>query len=575
MDNENKTTGTDWLDEMLGTQNTPKELGVDEVAVAAAGLTRPEDMELEQIIRETQSEEWKDIPLAETIKLPKIEPDLQDTIVPIATASEPLTPAPEVSAPEVSAPEVSAPEAPVVEEASTPVSSDTQQILLSCKEAVAEPAEEAAPEALASNQASENTSAAEKPAPQRRSTPRRSPASLRKPATRDIQVQETTAAGESKFTAWCKDYWNRLRNPAKKKDNLFGIPHIISSFIWLAVIIGIGASVGRMGWLCAKDVLALGKTPQELVFVIDETDDISTVAQRLKNLGLIEYPELFKLFARITNKGDNLQVGTITFDGDIVYDYNALCNAMTYKKTTKATVEVVIPEGYSCAQIFDLLEEKGVCTVRELEAYAANGELNDYWFLEDVERGHKYCLEGFLFPDTYEFYVGDSAERVLEKFLNDFNYRFSDRLKEKYENLNKDLKLNLSIREVVIMASIIEKEKANHLEGYTISSVFYNRLTHSASYPFLNSDATLLYDVEYYTGGNMTNEQRANSPYNTYTRKGLPIGPIANPGMGSIDAALSPETTDYYYFVFDKKAGQHQFSKTLAEHQKKVKELGL
>lgn len=546
MDNENKTAGTDWLDEMLGTQNTPKELGVDEVAVAAAGLTRPEDAELEQIIRETQSEEWKDIPLAETTKLPKIEPELQDA-TPIAANASTLTPAVE--------------EPVQLDDLAAAVSSDTQQILLSCQEAVAEPTEEAAPEVLASTQAPTKKTASTP----RRATPRRTPA----------KKSSEEAAGGSKFGAWCKNYWTQLRKPAKSKDNLFGIPHIISSFIWLAVIIGIGASVGRMGWLCAKDVLALGKTPQELVFVIDETDTISTVAQRLKNLGLIEYPKLFEMFADLTGKGDNLQVGTITFNGEIVYDYNALCNAMTYKKTTKATVEVVIPEGYSCAQIFALMEEKGVCTARELETYAANGELDDYWFLEDVERGHKYCLEGFLFPDTYEFYVGDSAERVLKKLLNDFDYRFSDRLKEKYENLNKNLKLNLSIREVIIMASIIEKEKANHLEGYSISSVFYNRLTHSASYPFLNSDATLLYDVEYYTGGNMTNEQRANSPYNTYTRRGLPIGPIANPGMGSIDAALSPEETEYYYFVFDKKAGQHLFSKTLAEHQKKVKELGL
>jgi UPF0755 protein len=100
-------------------------------------------------------------------------------------------------------------------------------------------------------------------------------------------------------------------------------------------------------------------------------------------------------------------------------------------------------------------------------------------------------------------------------------------------------------------------------------------LTNAASYPFLNSDATLLYDVDYYTGRKMTDQEKANSPYNTYTQRGLPTGPIANPGMGSIDAALSPESTDYYYFIYDKKAGQHLFSKTLAEHQRKAKELGL
>lgn len=461
MDKQNKHTGPDWLDQVLGTRRTPKELGPDEMAVAAAGLTHPDDAELEKIIQETMSENWGD-----------------------------------------------------------------------------EPAQDAAPDGAEPQEEAEDTQAPKK----------------------KFSMKGLIKSGSKSNAA---------------KEALQGIPHIVSSFIWLAVIVAIGFAVGRMGWLCATDVLALGKNPKEVVLTVDEGEDISSVAEKLKEADLIEYPSLFKLFANFTNKADNMLTGTVTFTGDIVYDYNALCNALTHKKVSRATVEVMIPEGYSCAQIYKLLEDKGVCTAKDLEEYAANGELEEYWFLEEVERGHKYCLEGFMFPDTYEFYVGDTPRRVLEKFLNAFENRFSNRMKEKMENLNKNLKLDLSIREIVIMASIVEKEKADHLEGYTISSVFYNRLTHSASYPYLNSDATLLYDVEYYTGGNMTEEQKRNSPYNTYTRKGLPAGPIANPGLNSLDAALDPESTNYYYFVYDKKAGQHLFSKNLSEHQKKVKELGL
>ena len=470
MDKQNNHTDPNWLDDVLGTKHTPKELGPDEIAVAAAGLSRPDEAELEKIIQETLAENWGD-----------------------------------------------------------------------------EPAKEAAP------------APAQKPAPTGKPK-------TKKPASPEATEKKET--GKKNFLSW----------GSKSKgagENLWGIPHIISSVIWLVVIVAIGVSVGRLGWLCATDLLALGKTPKEQTIEITETDDLSSVSQRLKDMGMIDYPNLFELFAKLTNKGDNFMVGTVTFSGEIVYDYNALCNAMTYKRSSKDTVEVLIPEGYSCAQTFKLLEEKGVCTAKELEDYAKDGELDRYWFLDGVERGHKYSLEGFLFPDTYEFYVGDTPRRVIEKFLDAFDYRFSDRMKDKYTALNNNLKLNLSIREVVIMASIIEKEKANHLEGYTIASVFYNRLTHSASYPYLNSDATLLYDVEYYTGKGITNEQKANSPYNTYTRKGLPIAPIANPGLGSLDAALDPESTNYYYFVYDKNAGQHLFSKTLSEHQKKAKDLGL
>ena len=478
MENQNNTSGSDWLDEILGTKNTPKELGPDEIAIAAAGLTHPDDAELEKIIQETLAENWGEEPQAQS----QSEPAPEKQEVP----EEPRT-----------------------------------------------------------------LRRAEKKPPVKKKAP-----AEKKPATPKADKAEQDNAGNN-------------------EERLWGITHIISSVIWLIVIIAIGASIGRLGWLCATDLLALGKTPKEVVIIIGENESISSVAEKLEKEGLIKYPALFELFANFTGKGDNMLSGAITFSDEIVYDYNALCSALTHRKSTRATVEVMIPEGYSCAQIFKLLEDKGVCTAKELEDYAATGELDEYWFLEDVKRGHKYCLEGFLFPDTYEFYVGDTPRRVLEKFLDDFDYRFNDRLQEKMKTLNNSLRLNMSIREVVIMASIIEKEKANHLEGYTISSVFYNRLTHSASYPFLNSDATLLYDVEYYTGRTMTDTEKSKSPYNTYTQRGLPAGPIANPGLGSIDAALSPESTNYYYFIYDKNAGQHLFSKNLAEHQRKAKELGL
>lgn len=367
----------------------------------------------------------------------------------------------------------------------------------------------------------------------------------------------------------------KLRPKAKKGYGLFGIPHILSTVIWLCIIVTIGVSLGRTLWVCAADLLALGKTGQEVTVTIDADDRLPDIAEKLEKAGMIRYPGLFETFAKLTGKGDNILIGSITFKENMVYDYNALINAMSFKGGSSVTVEVMIPEGYSCAQIFALLEEKGVCSVSELEEYAANGELKSYWFLDGVERGHKYCLEGFLFPDTYEFYMNDEPQRILEKFLNDFENRFSDRMIDKFVALNQKTGLNLTIRDVVTMASIIEKEKANNLEGYTISSVFYNRLTHASEYPFLNSDATIHYATEYYSKGELVTDAQINaSPYNTYTKKGLPAGPIANVGLSSLDAALEPEDTAYYYFIFDKSAGVHRFSKTLAEHNSWASQLG-
>lgn len=387
------------------------------------------------------------------------------------------------------------------------------------------------------------------------------------------QEEETVPEEEESFN---DAFIRKLRPKAKKGYGLLGIPHIISTVIWLCIIVAVGVTLGRTVWVCAADLLALGKTGQEVTVTIDVTDDLSDVAEKLQKAGMIRYPQLFETFAKLTGKGDSILDGAITFSQETVYDYNALINAMSYRGGSSVTVEIMIPEGYNCAQIFALLDEKGVCSASELEAYAANGELENYWFLDGVERGHKYCLEGFLFPDTYEFYLKDEPRRVIEKFLNDFEYRFTDRMIDKFVTLNQKTNLNLSIRDVVTMASIVEKEKASHLEGYTISSVFYNRLTHAASYPFLNSDATIHYATEFYSKGELTTDAQINaSPYNTYTQTGLPAGPIANPGLSSLDAALDPEETDYYYFIFDKDAGVHRFSRNLAEHTEWARKLGL
>ena len=136
---------------------------------------------------------------------------------------------------------------------------------------------------------------------------------------------------------------------------------------------------------------------------------------------------------------DGIDAGAVTFSDTTIYDYNALVDSMTYYSSSREVVSVMIPEGYNCAQMFALLEEKGVCKAADLEEYAANGELDEYWFMEGVERGDKYCLEGYLFPDTYDFYVGDDAGRVLEKLLDDFDYIFSEDMIAAIDKLNETL----------------------------------------------------------------------------------------------------------------------------------------
>ena len=377
------------------------------------------------------------------------------------------------------------------------------------------------------------------------------------------------------------------RPKRKGKYGLLGIPHILSTAVWIGLIVLIGVTAGRMIWLCATDVLAFGREPITATVVVEKDDNIESIAAKLQEAGLIRFTGLFELYADLSHAEDEIRPGTYIFNNPekdeekVVYDYMALVSVMSPSSKHSVVEDLRIPEGYTCSQIFKLLEEKNVCTTEELEEAAMNGDLGEYWFLEGVKRDNKYCLEGFLFPDTYDFYEHDEPERVLKKMLNTFDTRFTDSMRQELVNLNNMMEDKLrgngfgknyieehkfTVREVVIVASMIEKETANNAESFIVSSVIYNRLTNPGEYPFLNIDATLVYAL----GGRnelTAQDKEIDSPYNTYREKGLIPGPIASPSQNSLVAALQPEDTKYYYYAYNPATEEHKFSKTYKEHQ--------
>ena len=388
----------------------------------------------------------------------------------------------------------------------------------------------------------------------------------------------------------------KKRRPRMKKGyGLLGIPHILATLIWLALIVAIAVPLGRLGWMYVADVMAFGKESKEATLTITEEEvangDLESISQKLADAKLVRFPGLFQKFAELTGKGERIDPGTYTLNAHL--DYNALLNNMMDHGPSQEVVTIMFPEGYNCAQIFAKLEEEGVCTAADLEEYAANGELNEYWFLEGIERGHKYCLEGYLSPNTYDFYTNDEPRRVLEKFLDAFNTSFTEKMLENYENMqqryNSMLFSNgydrdyieanpLTLHKVITLASIVQKETSNDNESYSIASVFYNRLTSPGSHPYLGSDATVYYAIGDYFGEKEELTQADldfDSPYNTRNNQGLPPGPICNPGPYSIYAALDPNRTDYYYFVYSAEDGEHWFASTLEEHEDNLRKLGL
>ena len=350
------------------------------------------------------------------------------------------------------------------------------------------------------------------------------------------------------------------RPKRRKGEGLLGIPNILVTFVWLALILFIGVNAGRLLWVCAADVLAFGREDKAVTLTIYEADTMEDIVDKLHSNGLIRYKSLFNLYATISDAEEDIKPGI--YDLNTRYDYHALVNFMS-PKSSREVVELTIPEGYTCQQIFALLEENRVCTALDAAAYAADGELNDYWFLEGVERGDANCLEGYLFPDTYEFYKNSTPREALQRMLNNFEIKFSEEMRTQLATVNERFGANYTVREITIIASLIEKESAAPAESSKISGVIYNRLFNWGSNPkLLGIDAAIVYaqgDAEHI-------DTSIDHPYNTYRNPGLTPGPISNPGLASLKAALNPESHNYFYYVLNPASGMHQFSTTNEEH---------
>lgn len=373
----------------------------------------------------------------------------------------------------------------------------------------------------------------------------------------------------------------------KKKRKKRRMNPILAIILWFVIVIGSSYLFASVGWMLANDLCALNKPEQEASIEIPEewinvtkqiengdgtveertVCDVKKVAETLKEEGIIQYEWLFRLFAWVYKGDEKITQGTYVLNSDM--DYMALVRAM--RTTGRAvTVDVSIPEGYSVKQIIALLAENGVATEEALTDAAANYVFEDYAFVDNENLGDIRRLEGYLYPDTYNFYVGGKASVALNSMLSNFN-------KKVYSNeelaplLEAAMERGYDLDAIINIASLIEKE-TDGSDRSKIASVIYNRLENAAETAyFLQIDAALVYAV----GREITQEDYTglDSKYNLYKYAGLPPTPIANPGLASINAALQPADTDYYFYVLGPD-GKHIFNETLKGHQQTIASLG-
>ena len=340
------------------------------------------------------------------------------------------------------------------------------------------------------------------------------------------------------------------------------------AMLYIVCVIGISVVLAALCWIAANDVLALNKPEHTATIVLSEDyfsikkkpqDDGSTqttykakmskVAKLLEENGLIDSKFLFKTFCSVTNAEKKLRPGA--YNLNTTMDFRSLVSGMGYNSDSRVIVEVTIPEGYTLPQTFQLLETNGVADADDLMHYATNYNYG-FSFLQDIPLGDPNRLEGFLFPDTYEFYVNHDPKYVINKLLQNFDAQYTDEMRDQVA------KSKYSLRQYLTVASLIERETSGQDRGQ-IASVIYNRLEYpnaaAGTNGYLQIDATLYY----LTGKTPTEADKAiDSPYNTYKYPGLPPAPIANPGLASIKAALNPEKTGNYYYALGDN-GTHKF----------------
>lgn len=330
-------------------------------------------------------------------------------------------------------------------------------------------------------------------------------------------------------------------------------------YIYIALILGISMLLSAWIIASANELLALARPDREVIITVPEGANHGKVARILKKNDIIEQTWLFHAFALLTKSNAEFRPGEYKLNSNM--DYRAMLRRLTSKNGALNTVKVTIPEGYEVSQIIKLLADNGVCDHDALLDAAANNDF-DYDFLKGIPLGKENRLEGYLFPDTYEFYKNDVPERVLNKLLSNFDIKYTSELSERAKSLG------MTTHELITLASIIERE-ATAKDRANISSVFHNRLN-SKTYPYLESCATVQYVLGERKKVISIADTKIDNDYNTYKYKGLPPGPIANPGLASIQAALYPNDTDYLFFALQED-GTHKFSKTYDEHLKTPK----
>ena len=413
---------------------------------------------------------------------------------------------------------------------------------------------------------------------------------------------------------------NALKRERRRKKKRAKKNGCVIRVVWLVMVLILGVFLAEFLLVGINDLLGRNRGEEEkIVIQIPADPDIDELSEILYDNGVISNKTYFKMYAKLTNGDDGFAKGSYEMKNNM--DYEAIINYLQSNANRVDTVQLRFTEGMTVLEIADKLSENGVCDKDEFLKLCNSTEFDeDFTFLSSGRPGLSdvyYRLEGYLFPDTYEFYLGEKPTTTIYRFLNNYEakvYYTKQRIEikedtdedewsyyneeetdtdaskknvRKYEKLTIEeqaAKQGMTMDELMTLASMIQAEAASREDMYMISSIFHNRLATIKTDGYtihgdfirgtLGSDPTI-----YYPYKKTTAPANYKSRYDTYDIQGLPSGPICNPGIDAISAALYPAESNYYFFCHKSATEDSDavayYATTLADHNYNLSLAGL
>ncbi len=335
----------------------------------------------------------------------------------------------------------------------------------------------------------------------------------------------------------------------------------LKALIYLVCVLAVSLLLAWPIRVAIVDVTGIGRSTMNIDVRVPEGASTQDVAELLKDEGIIESPLFFRVFCRLMKADGSFHPGVHTVSANM--GYAGIADGLQTLEM-RETVTVTIREGSTIDAIAKQMEESGVCTSKEFYTALTTISYDDYDFIAELtaeERaGRAYLLEGYLFPDTYEFYMDGAAETAIRTMLDNFAVRVDADTRASIKASGKTL------NEVLILASIAQMEAGEDEDMPRVMRVVRNRLENTGAFPCLQLDST-----EDYMLNLPSKITVADTDYNTYVRSGLPVGAICNPGLAAINAALNPsqepDIMECFYFASIVSTGETEFFETFDEHE--------